>query len=165
MKEREILSEAVVLVSSGVTYSVSGLSTQWAYKIPFAVQWAWPVPLWWLVRQGRYEDAERVVRRLCSSATVAARAKESVAMMIHTIQEEKEAATGVSYLDCFRGTDLRRTEVACVAYGITIASLHDLLLPAGRPPHGQSLRAEYRKQRRLRCGDDPRVAAPLILRP
>ncbi|KAL2010893.1 hypothetical protein VTN00DRAFT_3611 [Thermoascus crustaceus] len=117
------------LASSGVTYSVSGLRTHWAYKIPFAVQWTWPVPLfifisfapespWWLVRQGRYEDAERVVRRLCSSATVAARAKESVAMMIHTIQEEKEAATGVSYLDCFRGTDLRRTEVACVAYGI-----------------------------------------------
>jgi SP family general alpha glucoside:H+ symporter-like MFS transporter len=33
------------LVSAGVTYSVQGMTSQWAYKIPFAVQWAWFPPL------------------------------------------------------------------------------------------------------------------------
>lgn len=33
------------LVSAGVTYSVQGMTTEWAYKIPFAVQWAWFPPL------------------------------------------------------------------------------------------------------------------------
>jgi SP family general alpha glucoside:H+ symporter-like MFS transporter len=118
-------------ISSGVTYRTSSLDDHWAYKIPFAVQWAWPLPLfavilfapespWWLVRKGRLEDAERVVENLMSVSESADRskAKDTVAMMVHTIQEETEAATGTTYLDCFKGVDLRRTEVACVAYGI-----------------------------------------------
>jgi SP family general alpha glucoside:H+ symporter-like MFS transporter len=116
-------------ISAGVTYRTSSLDTKWAYKIPFAVQWAWPIPLfaiilfgpespWWLVRKGRYEQAERVVQRLSARGSSPRKAKEYVAMMIHTVQEETATATGSSYWDCFKGTDLRRTEVACVAYGI-----------------------------------------------
>ncbi|KAK4940928.1 hypothetical protein LTR10_019082 [Elasticomyces elasticus] len=115
-------------VSSGVTYSVANITSHWAYRIPFAVQWAWPLPIfcvllfcpespWWLVRKGRYEEAERTVKRLCSGRH-ADRAKQTVAMMIHTNQLEKEVDVGASYLDCFRGVDLRRTEIACIAYGI-----------------------------------------------
>lgn len=33
------------LVSAGITYSVQGMTSQWAYRIPFAVQWAWFPPL------------------------------------------------------------------------------------------------------------------------
>lgn len=33
------------LVSAGITYSVQGMASQWAYRIPFAVQWAWFPPL------------------------------------------------------------------------------------------------------------------------
>jgi SP family general alpha glucoside:H+ symporter-like MFS transporter len=39
-------------------------------------------------------------------------------MMIHTNELEKEASAGTHYLDCFRGTDLRRTEIACVVWMI-----------------------------------------------
>lgn len=115
-------------VSAGVTFASSGLTTRWAYRIPFAVQWAWPVPLfvlicfapespWWLVRRGRVSDAERTMTKLLSKSAQH-QAPAYVAMMIHTTREEQEAAVGSSYLDCFRGNDLRRTEVACVAYGI-----------------------------------------------
>ena len=113
-------------VSAGVTYSVSGITTEWAYKIIFAVQWAWPLPIfclilfapespWWLVRKDRFEQAERAVRKLTDGSVDP---KEAVAMMIHTTQLEQEIHTGSSYWACFKGTDLRRTEIACGVYGI-----------------------------------------------
>lgn len=36
--------------------------------------------------------------------------------MVHTTELEKEMETGSSYLDCFKGTNLRRTEIACGAF-------------------------------------------------
>jgi len=43
-------------------------------------------------------------------------ARSLVAMMIHTNNIEKELAKGSSYFDCFKGIDLRRTEIACVVF-------------------------------------------------
>lgn len=37
-------------------------------------------------------------------------------MMTHTNEIEKQISSGTSYLDCFRGTDLRRTEIACMTW-------------------------------------------------
>ena len=45
-----------------------------------------------------------------------------VALMIHTDAIEKEVSEGTSYLDCFRGTDLRRTEIACITFVGQISS-------------------------------------------
>lgn len=39
-------------------------------------------------------------------------------MMVHTTALEEKITTGASYLDCFRGTDLRRTEIVCMAWAI-----------------------------------------------
>lgn len=39
-----------------------------------------------------------------------------------TVEQEQEAGTGSSYLDCFRGVDLRRTSIACWVWGIQILS-------------------------------------------
>lgn len=36
--------------------------------------------------------------------------------MVHTTQLEKEELLGTSYFDCFKGTNLRRTEIACGAF-------------------------------------------------
>ena len=38
------------------------------------------------------------------------------AVMIYTNEMEKQAAEGTSYWDCFRGTDLRRTEIVCMTW-------------------------------------------------
>lgn len=114
------------LISAGVQSGFSGNTTQWAYRIPFAIQWAWPIPLfavlffapespWWLVRTGRLEEAEASVRRL-GSASQRENAKATVAMMVHTNELEKNIDAGTSYADCFKGIDLRRTEVACMAF-------------------------------------------------
>lgn len=112
-------------ICAGVTYQLSKMHNEWGWRIIVAVQWAWIPPLlvliflapespWWLVRTGRFDEAERVVKRLADGVNP----KEQVAMMIYTTQLEMENDTGESYWDCFKGTDLRRTEIACMVYGI-----------------------------------------------
>lgn len=114
------------LIAAGVQSGFSTNDTQWSYRIPFAVQWAWPVPLflilffapespWHHVRVGRYDEAEKSVVRLGNPAQKS-NAKLAVAMMVHTNELEKSIDQGTSYLDCFRGVDLRRTEIACMAF-------------------------------------------------
>ncbi|KAK2786148.1 hypothetical protein FQN53_006910 [Emmonsiellopsis sp. PD_33] len=114
------------LISAGVQSGFSENTTQWSYRIPFGIQWAWPVVLvpilwfapespWHLIRIGDYEAAEASIIRL-GSTMQRAHAKETIAMMIHTNELEKSIDAGTSYFDCFRGIDLRRTEIACMAF-------------------------------------------------
>ncbi|KAF4944480.1 hypothetical protein FGADI_12656 [Fusarium gaditjirri] len=114
------------LISAGVQAGFSNTTGHWSYRIPFAIQWAWPVPLfivlffapespWFYVRIGDYENAEKSITRL-SSSTTPCHAKQALAMMIHTNEIEKSIDQGTSYLDCFRGVDRRRTEIACMAF-------------------------------------------------
>lgn len=115
------------LIASGVLRGLVTRSDQWAYRIPFAIQWVWPIPIivgvflapespWWLVRQGRKEEAVAALVRLTSSSDDNFNAQETVAMMIHTNELEKEIEAGTSYIDCFRGVDLRRTEIVCFTW-------------------------------------------------
>jgi SP family general alpha glucoside:H+ symporter-like MFS transporter len=98
----------------------------WSFRMPFAVQWAWPVPLflillfapespWWLVRKGKIAQAHISARRLTPAATKE-RSKETVSSMIRTNQLEKDVSSGTSFFDCFRGTDLRRTEISMITW-------------------------------------------------
>ncbi|KAF4345683.1 maltose permease [Fusarium beomiforme] len=114
------------LISAGVQAGFSNVIGHWSYRIPFAIQWAWPVPLfvvlffapespWYYVRIGDYQNAEKSIGRL-SSSTEPGHAKQALAMMIHTNEIEKSIDHGTSYLDCFRGVDRRRTEIACMAF-------------------------------------------------
>lgn len=113
-------------VAAGVLQSMVRRTDQWGYRIPFAVQWIWPVPLmfvaffmpespWWLSRNGRNEEAEKTLLKLSSNMD-ADEARNTVAMMVHTNQIEMELVAGSSYIDCYRGTNWRRTEVACVSF-------------------------------------------------
>ncbi|RYP48651.1 hypothetical protein DL768_005495 [Monosporascus sp. mg162] len=117
------------ILASGVLRALLSRTDQWGYRIPFALQWAWPVPIaigcllapespWWLVRAGRMDEARSALKRLASSDTSGGDydPTETIAMMVHTNEMEMEANSGTSYLDCFRGTDLRRTEIACCTW-------------------------------------------------
>ncbi|KAI5456949.1 general substrate transporter [Mariannaea sp. PMI_226] len=114
------------LISAGVQAAFSAKTGQWSYRVPFAIQWAWPIPLfaillfapespWYFVRIGDYDKAEKSISRL-SSSKQPGHAKQAIAMMIHTNEIEKSIDQGTSYLDCFRGVDRRRTEIACMAF-------------------------------------------------
>jgi MFS transporter, SP family, general alpha glucoside:H+ symporter len=43
-------------------------------------------------------------------------------MMVHTNRVEAEETSGATYLDCFKGTNLRRTEIVCVVFAGQILS-------------------------------------------
>ncbi|RAO64159.1 uncharacterized protein BHQ10_000171 [Talaromyces amestolkiae] len=114
------------LISAGVQSAFNGSSTEWGYRVPFAIQWAWPIPLflilyfapespWYFVRRGDYVAAEKSMIRLGYSSS-SGEVKQNLAMMIHTDELEKQVSEGTSYWDCFRGVDLRRTEIVCLVF-------------------------------------------------
>ncbi|KAB5542841.1 general substrate transporter [Coniochaeta sp. 2T2.1] len=95
---------------------------EWAYRIPFGVQWVWPVPIllglifapespWWYVRHGDKVAAKKSLLRLTSRNQPGFNADETIAMIEHTNELEKSLKEGVTFRDCFRGVDLRRTEI------------------------------------------------------
>lgn len=114
------------LISAGVQSGFSDGTSQWSYRIPFAIQWAWPLPLatilffapespWHYVRTGNLAMAEAIINRL-GTGQQDPLASQKVAMMVHTNNIEKELDESTSYLQCFKGVDLRRTEIACMAF-------------------------------------------------
>ena len=118
------------VVGIGAIKAMVGRTDQWAYRLPFALQWIWPIPLcigvyfapespWWLVRKGRLEEAKKMLLRLTSlNRETDFNADDTVAMMVHTTALENKITAGASYLDCFKGTDLRRTEIVCMCWAI-----------------------------------------------
>lgn len=121
------------LVAAGVLKAMINVESQWSYRLPFAIQWAWIPPLfiatifapdspYWLVRQGKYESAKRLVESL-SGIRIKKDAERRVKLMIHTNELEmlqsKQADDRYkgwkSYLECFKGVNRRRTEIACIS--------------------------------------------------
>ncbi|PWN51709.1 putative maltose permease [Violaceomyces palustris] len=121
------------LIASGILRATVERDDHWAYKIPYAIQFVWPVPIligclfapespWWLVRQGKHDEAEQSLRRLASSKGefTHQEAQQTIAMMVHTNELEKLESEGSKYWDCFKKTDLRRTEIACMVWMIQV---------------------------------------------
>lgn len=108
--------------AQAVNYNSIRRTDEWAYRIPFGVQWVWPVPIlvgvwfapespWWFVRHGDRAAAKRSLLRLTSPGQPGFDADETIAMIEHTNELERRVKEGVRFRDCFRGVDLRRTEV------------------------------------------------------
>jgi len=118
------------VIGIGVLKSFLDNNTQWSYRIPYALQWMWPPWLligiylapespWWLVRKGRYADAKKALLRLTSTnRETDFDVDETVDMMKHTTALEEKITSGMSYFDCFRGTDRRRTEIVFMCWAI-----------------------------------------------
>ncbi|KGY15953.1 hypothetical protein PABG_11203 [Paracoccidioides brasiliensis Pb03] len=118
------------LIGIGVLKAMLPRPDEWSYRIPYALQWMWPAPLalailmapespWWLVRTGRIDEAKRALLRLTSlNRETDFDADETIAMIVHTTALEEKITRGATYLDCFKGFDLRRTEIVCMVWAI-----------------------------------------------
>ncbi|KAJ5993039.1 General alpha-glucoside permease [Penicillium sp. IBT 35674x] len=116
------------IIASGVLKAMTSRTDDLGYKIPFALQWMWPVPImigvafapespWWLVRKGRIGEARHALERLTvQGQDPDFNVDETIAMIRSTNELEKEISAGTSYLDCFTGVDLRRTEAVCLTW-------------------------------------------------
>lgn len=104
-----------------------------------ALQWTWPLVLvpvcffmpespWHLVRKGQFDQAEKSVARLISKKTqdndahLSIDTRKALALIMHTNKAEEELSIGTSYWDCFKGPELRRTEIACVCFAGQVLS-------------------------------------------
>ncbi|CAH0055210.1 unnamed protein product [Clonostachys solani] len=124
---------AGILLSSGVVRAVVDLEGDLGWRLPFALQWVWPVPLmigayfapespWNAVRRNKMDLARKSLDRLAADDTdgKAREVEATLSYIRYTTELEKAETVSASYLDCFRGTNLRRTEINCVVWAAQI---------------------------------------------
>lgn len=121
------------LIGSGVMRGLVNSTIKDAYRIPFAIQWFWPIPIligiflapespWWLAKNGKIKEAKLSLKRLLTEnkdlPNKEILAEGMLQKMQMTIKEEDSINKGVSasYWDCFKGNDLRRTRVASITW-------------------------------------------------
>ncbi|WRT69905.1 uncharacterized protein IL334_006896 [Kwoniella shivajii] len=127
---RGYLSAFASVGFGGGSFIASG--GEYGWRLPYALQWVWPVPLalgcffapespWWLVRKGRFEEAEKVIIRCAKPGFYAENeAAGYVTFMRHTDALEKVDAKGGSWGEMFKGVNLRRTEIM---FGVWLVQL------------------------------------------
>lgn len=124
-------------IAQGCAAGVESRSDKWAYKIPFAIQWIWPIVLlaglffapespYWLVRKGRNDDARTALLKL-SSPTNRPDINSTLLMIKETDLLEREIEASSSYVDCFKGVNLRRTEICVMVYLIQVIGGNPLI--------------------------------------
>ena len=113
-------------IQTGVTRGFINRADQWAYRIPFALQWLWPVILlaglpfapespWWLIRQDKMEQAEKSLKKLVQRKS-GINTKETLAMMVKTDHLERDLEVGTKYSDCWKGPNRRRMEICILLF-------------------------------------------------
>ena len=85
-----------------------------------------PESPWWLVRKGKHDRALKTLDRLSNHE---ADNESTLALIQHTVELERALKSGGTYWDCFKGTNLRRTELAIAAW--LAQELTGFALPSG----------------------------------
>jgi SP family general alpha glucoside:H+ symporter-like MFS transporter len=118
-------------VANGVATGFSTNETEWAYKVPFAIQWVWPVLIlvmlpfapespYWLVRHDRIDEARKAIRQIANKSVSDDIIEERLLLVIETDKLEQEMEQTTSYADIFKGSNLRRTEICSVVYIVQV---------------------------------------------
>lgn len=123
---------AGILLSSGIVRAVASIPGDMAWRLPFALQWMWPVPLfiaayfapespWNAVRREKYDVAKQSLMRLRQDTPDKERDVDAaLAYITYTTKLEKSETESASFLECFQGANLRRTEINCVVWAAQI---------------------------------------------
>lgn len=111
------------LLSAGIVRATIGMEGDIAWKLPFMLQWVWPVPLfigaylapespWNAIRRNKIDEATKSMSRLRKDGPDKQREVDaSVAYIRYTTALEVAETENANFLECFKGTNLRRTEI------------------------------------------------------
>lgn len=113
------------LLGNCLIKAFGGRSDTFAYRIPFAFQWIFPAILltgvwfcpespYWYVQRGKHTEAKKSLERFQTGGSIDSWLNE----IQETVRIEEESASSAGYLDCFRGTDLRRTLIVMAVWTI-----------------------------------------------
>ena len=117
--------------SSG--HSLRSVGSYWPVELPYRlctavgladstvrrILWG-PESPWYLIRTDRIDDAYKALAKLDNKGEEPHR--QTVTQIMHTLKIENQMESGSSYLDCFRGADLRRTEIVCMTFAGQVPS-------------------------------------------
>jgi SP family general alpha glucoside:H+ symporter-like MFS transporter len=118
------LTVALIVNSTGV------YTTRWAYRAVFCAQygfaaiavmvvWFMPESPWWLVSKDRHNDALRALHGLGHRDY---EGEQKLAQIVTTLEQVKHETEGVTYLECFRKSNLRRTIISVMPLSIQALS-------------------------------------------
>lgn len=114
------LTIALILNTTGTSES------RWAYRAIFCAQYGFAVivsiPIffmpespWWLASKGRPEDALKSLHKLGHRGEDGV---QKLALIQSTLDKIKAETEGVTYMECFRNTNLRRTIISIMPLSI-----------------------------------------------
>lgn len=119
------------LISSCILKGMLSSSMLDSWRVPFGIQWVWPIPIaigvyfapespYWLIRTGQTAEAKKSIMRLLTENEHLPNKEFMADAMVDkikfTLEEEKALTEGVTYLDCFKKGNMRRTRVACLTW-------------------------------------------------
>lgn len=118
-----------IFLSSIVVRATLNIQGDWSWRLPFVLQWVWPLPLmaiayvapespWFLTRHGKIDAAASALEKLKPRNADEDYIANQIEFMKHTEALEKSEQEGSSFLECFKGVARRRTEIVCVAYSL-----------------------------------------------
>ncbi|CEJ57818.1 hypothetical protein PMG11_06497 [Penicillium brasilianum] len=124
------------LIGAAVIFACEKKKSTAAYLVPFGTQWiftvlpfilaiALPESPSYLIRKGEYDKAHSAMKSLHGSRVDVT---PLLAQMRVSIAHEQQLAQELSYLDCFKGINLRRT--AIVSFAFVVPSLFGVPLLA-----------------------------------
>lgn len=125
------LTASLILNSTGTS------TTRWAYRAVFCAQYGFagvatcfvffmPESPWWLTNKGREEKALNSLRRL---GYTNGEDVKRLAVIKLTLEQIRKETDGVTYLECFRRSNLRRTIISIAP--LSIQALSGVIFIAG----------------------------------
>ena len=116
-----------IFLSSGIVRATLPIQSEWAYRLPFAIQWAFPIPLflialfapespWWLQRNGRDEEAARALRQLSDPCHWDEDKLQADLTLLRYTNALESTQANVSIKEPFQSHNRVRTETACVVW-------------------------------------------------
>ncbi|TDZ34380.1 Major facilitator-type transporter ecdC [Colletotrichum spinosum] len=109
-----------------IGFAGSRIQSQWGWRLPVMLQLVPPTLMFvlgglllpespsWLLMKGKRDEAKKSLRRFNGPSH---NVEEMLAIMETTLEKERELnQSGASYVECFKGANLRRTTIVCMVY-------------------------------------------------